>query len=136
MAHRKIRILICNRYVLFRTGIKALLRKQPPFEIVGEAGTVRSTVKQVQRLKPDIVLMGEAERDWSIAEVTRCIKTINPDVKVLVLNLSDDQSLLSGCLDAGASGYIRKDDDASQLRSAIGAACSKNGHGHLKAFVA
>ena len=71
--------------------------------------------------------------DWSIAEVTRCIKTINPDVKVLVLNLSDDYSLLSGCLDAGASGYIRKDDDASQLRNAIGAAC---GHGNLKTFVA
>jgi two-component system, NarL family, nitrate/nitrite response regulator NarL len=136
MANRKIRILICNRYVLFRTGIKALLRKQPLFEIVGEAGTVRCTVKQVQRLKPDIVLMGEAEADWSIAEVTRCIKTMNPDVKVLVVNLTDDQRLLSGCLDAGASGFLRKDDDASQLQSAISAACGKNGHGHLKAFVA
>jgi DNA-binding NarL/FixJ family response regulator len=136
MATKKIRILICNRYTLFRAGIKALLRKQPPFKIVGEAGTVRGTVKQVQRLKPDIVLMGDAEPAWSIAEVTRCIKTINPDVKVLVLSLSDDRSLLSGYVDAGASGYIRKNDDASQLRNAIGAACGKNGHGNLKTFVA
>jgi two-component system nitrate/nitrite response regulator NarL len=137
MGNKKIRILICNKYTLFRTGLKAVLRKQTPFQVVGEAGTARSAVKQIQRLRPDIVLMGEAEPDRSIAEVTRYIRTTNPDVKVLVLNLNDDEAVLFACVDAGASGCIRKNDDSAHLRGAIAALCNKNGHGpHLKAFVA
>ena len=131
--HKKPRVVICNRYSLFRAGIKALLQEQSAFVIVGESGTARGAVKQVERLRPDVVLMGEAAPDWSSAEATRCIKAIDPDVKVLVLTLNDDADLLSGCLEAGASGYIGRDDDASQLRSAIGAVCSNQG---LKAFVA
>ena len=132
-SHKKPRVVICNRYSLFRAGIKALLREQSAFQIVGESGSARSAVKQVQRLRPDVVLIGEATPDLSSAEATRCIKSIHPDVKVLVLTLNDDAALLSGCLEAGASGYIDRDDNASQLRSAVGAVCRNQ---RPKAFVA
>src|SRR6476646_4330260 len=97
--HKKPRVLICNRYSLFRAGIKALLREQSAFHIVGESGTAKGVVKQVERLKPDIVLMGEAVPNWSSVEATRCIKAIHPAVKVLVLTLNDDPAFLSGCLE-------------------------------------
>ena len=134
--NKKIKVLICNRYALFRLGIKALLREQSPFKVVGEASTGRAAVKQAERLRPDVVLMGEATPEWSSAEATRCIKANDPDVKVLVLSLNDDEILISRCLEAGASGFLRKDDDAAQLQNAIDAVCSKNGDRRLKAFVA
>jgi DNA-binding NarL/FixJ family response regulator len=135
-AKKNIRVLICNKYSLFRLGIKTLLREQSPFKIVGEASTALGAIRKTERLKPDVVLMGEATPEWSSAEATRCIKAHDPAVKVLVLSLNDDESLISSCLEAGASGYLRKDDDATQLQGAIEALCDKMGERRLKAFVA
>jgi DNA-binding NarL/FixJ family response regulator len=135
--NKKIRVLICNKYALFRLGIKALLREQSPFTIVGETSTARGAIKQAERLRPDVVLMGEAIPDWSSAEATRCIKANDPDVKVLVLSLDDDETLISRCLEAGASGYLSKNDGAAQLQNAIDAVCNRSSsERRLKAFVA
>jgi len=122
-AHRKIRVLICNRYALFREGIKRLLDKEPLFEIVGEANTARQAIGQTARLRPDVVLMDLVTPDLSGSEATRRIKAVHPEVSVLILSLRDDETLVSHCFEAGASGYIRKNDHASQLQGAIDAAC-------------
>src|SRR5258706_16287827 len=110
-AHYKLRVLICSRYELFRVGVKALLREQSLCEVVGEASTARAAIKQTQQLRPDVVLMGEATPEFSSAEATRRIRAIDSDVKVLVLSLNDDHVLISSCLEAGGSDYIRKHDD-------------------------
>jgi DNA-binding NarL/FixJ family response regulator len=132
----KIRVLICNKYALFRMGIRALLREQSQFQIVGEASTAKSAIRQVERLRPDIVLMGEATPSSDSAEATRRIRAIDPDIKVLILSLNDDRALISHCLAAGASGYIRRTDNSLQLQSAIDAAYAKGNHGRLRTFVA
>lgn len=121
--HKKIRVLICNKYVLFREGIKSLLRDGTLIEIVGEADTARQAINQAARLKPDVVLMDLVTPDLSGSEATRRIKAVHPDVRVLILSLRDDETLVSRCFDAGASGYIPKDDHALQLQSAIDEVC-------------
>jgi len=121
--NRKIRVLICNKYVLFREGIKSLLRDGTFIEIVGEADTARQAIDQAARLRPDVVLMDLVTPDLSGFEATRRIKAVHPDVRVLILSLRDDEALVSRCFEAGASGYIPKDDHASQLQSAIDAVC-------------
>src|SRR5579872_247127 len=121
--HKKIRVLICNEYVLFREGIKSLLREGTRIEIVGEAGTARQAIDQAARLRPDVVLMDLVTPDLSGSEATRRIKAVHPDVKVLILSLRDDEALVSRCFEAGASGYIRK-NQPSQLQSAIDAVCT------------
>jgi DNA-binding NarL/FixJ family response regulator len=122
-AHKKIRVLICNEYVLFREGIKSLLREGTRIEIVGEAGTARQAIDQAARLRPDVVLMDLVTPDLSGSEATRRIKAVHPDVKVLILSLRDDETLASRCFEAGASGYIRKNDRPMQLQSAIDTVC-------------
>jgi NarL family two-component system response regulator LiaR len=119
--HKKIRVLICNKHVLFREGIKSLLREGTLIEIVGEADTAREAIDQAARLRPDVVLMDLVTPDLSGSEATRRIKAVHPDARVLILSLSDDEILVSRCFEAGASGYIRKNDKTSQLRSAIDA---------------
>jgi len=121
--HRKIRVVICNKYVLFREGIKRLLREGTLVEIVGESDTATQAIEQVARLKPDVVLMDLVTPDLSGSEATRLIKAIHSDVKVLILSLRDDQILVSRCFEAGASGYIRKNDQTWQLQSAIDSVC-------------
>jgi DNA-binding NarL/FixJ family response regulator len=120
---KKIRVLICNKYVLFREGIKRLLREGTLIEIVGEADTARQAIDQAARLRPDVVLMDLVTPDLSGSEATRRIKAVHPDVRVLILSLRDDETLVARCFEAGASGYIGKNDQPSQLQSAIDAVC-------------
>lgn len=120
---KKIRVLICNKYTLFREGIKSVVQKGAFIEVVGEANTVGEAVEQLYRLRPDAVLMDMTTPDVSGFEATRRIKTIDPDVKVLILSLHDDEILTSLCLEAGADGYIQRDKPAWYLQGAIQAAC-------------
>jgi DNA-binding NarL/FixJ family response regulator len=114
-----IRVLLCNQQTLFRDGIKALCLGIPNIEIVGAAATAKQALYLLRRLHPDVVLLDATTYDPSGSEITRRIKAIDPRVLVLILSLYDDELLISGCLDAGASGFIRKDAEPLQLSQAI-----------------
>ena len=120
---RKIRVLICNEYALFRECIKSLLREGTLIEIVGETNTGRRAIVKAERLRPDVVLMDLMTPDLSGSEATRRIKAVHPAVRILILSLHEDEALASNCLEAGASGYIRQSDQPWQLHSAIDAVC-------------
>jgi DNA-binding NarL/FixJ family response regulator len=122
-ASKKIRVLICIKHALFRAGIKALLAGGSNFEIVGEAGTSKRALYLMDQVNPDVVLMDAVTPDLSGSEATRLIKASHPGVKVLILTLYEDEPLISSCLKAGASGYLRKYDHSVQLKSAISTAC-------------
>jgi two-component system response regulator DevR len=116
-----IRVLVCNKYTLFREGIKAIFLDAPAIDIVGEAATAAQALDLLERLRPNVVLL-DATASESGSDLTRRIKAIDPDVEVLILSLADDEPLISGCLDAGAAGYIRRDDEPLKLRQAISTA--------------
>ena len=122
-ARKRIKVLICNKHTLFREGIKALLQKGTPIEIVGEADTPSDAIEQLERLRPDVVLMDVGTPDLTGFEATQRIKAIDPDVKVLILSLYEDETLMTRCMEAGAAGYLRKDERASHLQAAIYAVC-------------
>jgi len=134
--HKRIRVLICNKYVLFREGIKSLLREGGLIDVVGEANTARQAIDQAARLRPDVVLMDLVTPDLSGFEATRRIKAVHPGVRVLILSLRDDETLVSRCFEAGASGYIRKNEHASQLQGAIDAVCRVGAYRGQRAGIA
>jgi DNA-binding NarL/FixJ family response regulator len=125
MPRTNIRVLLCNRHTLFREGIKALFLERTAIQVIGEAATARQALSLMKRLRPDVVLLDATTPDLSGSEVTRRIKVIDPRVEILILSLYDDEVLVSGCLEAGAAGYIRKNDEPVQLRRAISTAASR-----------
>ena len=124
--HKKIRVLICNKYTLFRDGIKALLPQGTPIQVVGEAASAKQALSLLESLHPDVVLMDAAALDVSGSQATRQIKAKDPHIEVLIVSLYDDEPLISECLDAGAAGWIRKSDQSWQLRRAISTACRRS----------
>lgn len=117
--NKKVRIFICDDHALFREGIKAVLREQPGFEIIGEAPDGKQAVEKVGAMRPDIVLMDIEMPEMNGFEATKRIKHAHKEIKVLILTMYEEEELVARCLDAGASGFILKDVPPSQLVYAI-----------------
>src|SRR5206468_11709171 len=115
----KTRILICDDHTLFVEGIKAMLRNEPSLEIIGEARDGRQAVSLVKDLKPDLLLMDVSMPDMNGFDATQRVHELDPNIKVLILTMHDEEQLVARCLEAGAAGYIIKDAPASQLLYAI-----------------
>jgi DNA-binding NarL/FixJ family response regulator len=92
------------------------------FDVVGEAGSGNEAIEVVNRARPDIVLMDLGLPDMGGVMATQQITAANPEVRVVVITLYDDEESVRNALEAGASGYIVKDANADQIIAAIGAA--------------
>ena len=87
--------------------------------VVGEAGDGEAALAEVERLRPDVVLMDIAMPRLDGFEATRRITQLHKEVKVLILTMYVEEQLVARSLDAGASGYVLKDVPVSQLAEAI-----------------
>lgn len=104
-----LRILLADDHLLFRKGLARLLDAQPDFQVVGEAKDGLEAVEQARQLHPDLVLMDIRMPDCDGIEATRRIKTQMPDVRVVMLTISDDAQDLAMSVVQGADGYLLKD---------------------------
>lgn len=114
-----IRVLIVDDHILFRSGIKLLLQRQRGFEVVGEAGDGLEGVKRAKSLKPDVVLLDMHMPGIPGREAVRLIVEEVPEVRVVMLTVSEDAEDLVECLRAGAAGYLLKNIDTDYLVNAI-----------------
>ncbi|HHY93125.1 MAG TPA: response regulator transcription factor [Firmicutes bacterium] len=125
---KKIRILVVDDHPLVRSGIKKIVELEDDIEIVGEAGTAREAVAEVEAVRPDVVLMDLDLPDVSGVEATREIKEKYPTVGVVALTIHDDRDYLLEMVRAGAEGYVLKDVEPGGLVSAIRAVREGNSY--------
>jgi two-component system, NarL family, response regulator NreC len=116
---KKLRILLADDHVVVRTGLRALLERQPNLEVVGESENGRETVELVASLGPDVVVMDVAMPVLNGIEATKMILTQRPATAVVILSMHADESYVMRALKAGARGYLLKDSAAADLISAI-----------------
>jgi two-component system nitrate/nitrite response regulator NarL len=114
-----IRVLLVDDHTLFRSGIKALLQRQPGFEVVGEAGDGLEGVKRAKSLQPDVVLLDLHMPGVSGREAVQLIVEEVPGTHVVILTVSEDSDDLLETLRAGAVGYLLKNIDAEFLIDAV-----------------
>ncbi len=103
------RVLLADDHLLFRKGLARLLDAQPDFEVVGEATDGWEAVRQAETLHPDLVLMDIRMPNCDGLEATRRIKAKMPEVRVVMLTVSDDEQDLVAAVRYGADGYLLKD---------------------------
>jgi two-component system nitrate/nitrite response regulator NarL len=104
-----LRILLVDDHLLFRKGLARLLDAQPDFEIVGEAADGLEAVGKAELLHPDVVLMDIRMPNCDGLEATRRIKGQMPNVRVVMLTVSEDEQDLAAAVRHGADGYLLKD---------------------------
>ena len=116
---KKIRVLLVDDHAILREGIKALLEKQDNIEVVAEAADGREAIPKAAQFCPDVVVLDISMPTMDGLESTRQMKKDNPDIKVLVLTMHDNEEYFFQLLRAGASGYVTKKSVSRELVSAI-----------------
>ena len=114
-----IRLIIVDNHTLFRQGLVSLLQSEPGFEVTGEASSGEEALHVVPELRPDVVLMDVKMPGIGGVEATRRLMESNPDTRVLMLTVSEEEESLFAAIQAGARGYILKNADAAELLEAI-----------------
>lgn len=114
-----VQILIADDHDLIRKGIRALLEKQPDFEIVAEAKDGEEAFTQTLAHKPDILILDINMPKSSGIEVLQRLAEISSQTEIIILSLYSDESLLKRAVINGAKGYVLKNSAAEDLIAAI-----------------
>jgi len=115
------RVMLADDHKIMREGIHALLENEPGIEVIGEADGGETAVRMALERRPDVVLMDITMPDLSGIEATRRILADMPQVKVVALSMHSDRRFVREMLEAGASGYLLKDDAFDELKNALDA---------------
>jgi DNA-binding NarL/FixJ family response regulator len=115
----KQRIILVDDHEVVRLGLKSLLERHPQFEIVGEAGSAREALEQVNLLNPDVVVMDIRLPGTSGIEACEQIVNQYPNTKVIMLTSYAEDEMLFSAIRAGASGYILKQIGSEDLVKAL-----------------
>jgi len=112
-------VVIADDHQFFRDGVRALLEAQPDMECVGEATSGAEAVRMSTELQPDVVLMDVQMPGMSGVEATRQIVSGSPQMRVLVVTMFEDDSLVFAAMRAGARGYLLKGARHEDMARAI-----------------
>jgi DNA-binding NarL/FixJ family response regulator len=114
-----IRILVVDDHTLFRKGVISLLRQQQGLEVVGEAKDGEEGVRLAQELRPDIVLMDVKMPGLTGIQAARAVRELQPEIRIIMLTVSDEDGDLFAAVKAGADGYLLKSVEPEQLAESI-----------------
>jgi DNA-binding NarL/FixJ family response regulator len=126
-----LRVFLADDHAIFRDGLRALLQRHPGVEVVGEAGDGHEAVIEIERTRPDVVVMDIAMPHLNGLEVTRRVRKRLPRTRVLVLSMYEDADFVHQILEAGASGYVLKGSASKELLDAL--AVVRKGQTYLSA---
>lgn len=114
-----INIMLADDHHIVRQGLRALLESEQNFHLVGEAGDGLEAVRLAIRLKPDVLITDVMMPGLNGLEVTRQVTKSLPQTKVVILSMYTDDSYVLEALKNGATGYVLKDSQATDLVQAI-----------------
>ncbi|MDR7409887.1 MAG: response regulator transcription factor [Armatimonadota bacterium] len=113
------RVLLADDHVLFRDALRSLLEARG-IEVVGEASDGQEAVERAWQVRPDVILMDITMPRMDGLEATRIIKARMPDVKVVILTVSDEDRVLFEAIKSGAQGYLLKNLRAEEFFELLG----------------
>lgn len=114
-----ISIVLADDHPIVRQGVRALLQAEPGFSVIGEASDGLSALKLIENLKPSVLVVDLMMPGLNGLEVTRKVARISPGTRVIVLSMYVNEPYVIEALRNGASGYVLKESDISDLAKAI-----------------
>jgi len=113
-----IKIFIVDDHAVFREGLKTVLLRDQEIQLAGEADDGRGVVDDVLKTMPDVILM-DINMPYSGLQATIDILKKMPDMKILILTVSESEYDLYKAIKSGARGYLLKGMSIKELVSAV-----------------
>jgi two-component system, NarL family, response regulator NreC len=112
-------IVLADDHPVVRRGMRALLESDPGFSVIGETGDGLETIRLVERLQPDVLLLDLMMPGLSGLEALRIIRQRAPQTRVVVLSMYSTNAFVAEALRNGATGYVLKGSDEKNLIRAL-----------------
>jgi len=114
-----IKVFIVDDHELVRRGLIDLICAEDDLSVTGQAGSVKEALEEIAKIQPDVAILDVRLPDGNGIELCREIRSMYPNIQVLMLtSFSDDEALLGAVL-GGASGFVIKDIKNLDLLNAI-----------------
>lgn len=122
-----IRVLLADDHPVVREGIRSLLERAPDIVVLAEVSDGAEALRLAEELAPDVLLLDmempgahPEPAEWVTGvEVARRLRAARSPVRVLALSAYDDEQYIFGLLDAGAAGYLLKDEAREAIVAAV-----------------
>ena len=114
-----IKVMIVDDHTLVREGLKAVFNQGNEIDIVAEAGSGEEAVELAGEIKPDVILMDVSMPGINGIQATKLIREANPEVKIVILTMLDQEGYVYEAVKAGATGYMLKNTSSDDLIEAI-----------------
>ena len=119
MESDKIRVLIVDDHLLMIEGLKSLLEDEDSISFVAGATSMKETLDFLINNQIDVILMDINMPDSSGIEITKKVRELFPQIKVIALTMHEDISIISRMIKAGASGYVLKRTNMHEVIDAL-----------------
>jgi DNA-binding NarL/FixJ family response regulator len=114
-----VRVAIVDDHPLFRMGMRVAMADMADIELVGVAESVAQVPDMIATARPDVVLLDIGLPDGSGLEVSRWLAEHHPEIKVIILTMSEDEGLVLSAVRDGACGYLVKGASPEQVEWAV-----------------
>jgi len=115
------RLLIVDDHPLFREGLKAILRRDPQFEVAGEAGSYAEGLRVAKACRPDLAILDISLPDRSGIQLARELRQMLPALAILMVSMHAKVDYVSEAIKVGALGYLTKDAATVSLIAGLNA---------------
>jgi DNA-binding NarL/FixJ family response regulator len=112
-------ILLIDDHPIMRHGLAQLVNAEPDLEVCGEAGTAAEGLRELEKHKPDLMILDLTLPDKHGLELIKDLQALRPATLVLVLSMHDESLYAERVLRAGARGYLMKETAADNLIKAV-----------------
>src|SRR5918993_5548358 len=114
-----IRVAIADDHALFRAGVKTSLQSRKDIQMVAEAENGMQMLNLLKHIQPDVVLLDISMPIMDGLATLPEIKKLYPGVKVIMLSMHNDHSMISRMMEIGANSYLTKESGAEKIYEAI-----------------
>jgi two-component system response regulator NreC len=116
---KPMRITIADDHQIIRVGLRSMLAAQPDLEVVGEAGTIHSSLSMIEREQPDVAILDLNMPDGFGLDVLPRIRAASPNTKVLILTMHSEQDTVRRSLAVGVHGFLNKIAEPEEVVNAV-----------------
>jgi len=114
-----IKVAIADDHALFRTGVKTSLQLRKDIQMVAEAENGMQLMNLLKHIQPDVVLLDISMPIMDGLTALPEIKRLYPNIKVIMLSMHNEHSVISQMMEIGANSYLTKESGADMIYEAI-----------------